>query len=104
MEQLLDLVLHAPEPVSPREVASRGEGNHAEGDSAVASMTSTLQPVVSTPEHPKNEIPQVVDGIELVVNPVAECCCSPSRLRIAESPKEKQPLSQGMCGCSSGKA
>src|SRR5947207_5205535 len=101
MEQLLDLALSTPEVVSPRELPSRDEENHIEGDPATSSMIVTPPPVVSTPEHPKNKIPLLAEGIGPVVNPVVACCGSPSIRTIAESPRKKQPLSQGICGCNS---
>ena len=104
MEQPLDLALPLLESISPPESSSHCERNHIEGGPAAANITSIIQPVLSTPEYSKNEIPQVMEGIGPVANMVAGCCCRPSPVRVAELPKEKQPLSRATCGCSTGEA
>lgn len=103
MEQPLGLARPSLESISPPEVSSQCERNNVEGDPVAANMTSTLQPIASTPEHSKNDGPQVMEGIGKVVNMIAGCCCGPSPLRLAEPPREHQALSQATCGCTMGK-
>ena len=100
MEQPLNLALPSLESISPPEVSSQCERNDKKGVAEAVNMTSTLKPVISTQHRSKTEIPQVVDDIGAVVNMVAGCCCGPSPVRFAKRPKEKQPLSQRLCGCS----
>lgn len=102
MEQSLDLVITSLELISHSELSSHHERNYVERNPAATNVTSTLEPVVSTTERSKNEVPQVTEGIGAVINMGASCCCGPSPVRIAETPREKQPLCQRTCGCGCG--